>query len=67
MGGVVPLLSSANSDSDAIFKVAVAHLCALIYDCLVIRETRTNSKPKKIQTIDNEQYDSHTDSRTVYV
>jgi len=27
MGGVAPLLFSANSDSDAIFKVAVAHLC----------------------------------------
>jgi len=35
----------------------------LIYDCLVISETRTNSKPKKIQTkeTENQQYHSHTD------
>ena len=39
----------------------------LIYDCPVIRETRTNPLPEKIQTIDNEQHDSQTDTWTVYV
>ena len=29
---------------------------ALIYDCLVIRETRNSSKPKKIQTNRHEQH-----------
>jgi len=35
MGGVAPLLFSANSDSgsDAIFKVAVAHLCLTYNSC----------------------------------
>jgi len=33
---------------------------------LVIRETRTSSKSKKIQT-DNEQHNSHTDPCTGYV
>jgi len=28
----------------------------LIYDFLVILETRTNSKPKRFRQIDNEQY-----------
>ena len=33
---------------------------ALIYDGLVISETRTNSKSKTIRHIDNGQYNSHT-------
>ena len=39
----------------------------LIYDYLVISETRTTSyKPKEtIREIDNEQYDSHTNRCTV--
>jgi len=33
----------------------------------VISEARTTSKPKKIQTNRQEQYNSHTDPCTVYV
>jgi len=42
---------------------------ALVYDCLVISETRTTSKlnQKRFRQIDNEQHTSHTDPCTGYV